>query len=624
MRLLSITLYRFASFVEETTFDFPDGPGLFFLRGENRSEPALEANGAGKSTLWNAISWAIFDRTVKGLRAGDVANWEQPKGACVKLRYTDGVAVCSVTRQHSPNKWVWQVDEYDGIHDEEPVDLTKDSTNPVLNDLRLQLEPFMNCVLMGQGRPMFIDLSPTKKAELFSDVLGLDVWLERSKKASKRADDQDTVSRDLERRLASVTGQLQGIDHSALDGSAADWKAEKDARYERVMRRYEEALSERKRIKRRADDLRKDVDAAREFLRERVADLEGVRKELDELSAQHHERKARADEGERWLNEKTDERQVFLKLTQCPTCRQAVSREHRDSVGDTLQATLTSKAKAQLVLWAHEAEARDALQALKNGMPEFAAAVEEARKKLDTIDQDFRQAQNGVAYLDKDLDRLEDDAERISAERNPFASMKQEALDREENLQAQRGDLQRQLDGSVARCFLLSSWAKWFKELRLKLINDSLEELEIEVNSNVEELGLHGWALRFEVDKETKSGSISRGFNVLVQSPHNERAVPWEAWSGGEGQRLRIATQEGLADLIRSRTGATINLEVWDEPTEHLSGQGVNDLLDALAGRARREQRQVWVVDHRSLGYGAFTDVYTVVKDADGSHFEHT
>jgi len=109
---------------------------------------------------------------------------------------------------------------------------------------------------------------------------------------------------------------------------------------------------------------------------------------------------------------------------------------------------------------------------------------------------------------------------------------------------------------------------------------------------------------------------------VSVLSPHNDRAVPWEAWSGGERQRLIVAAQMGLANLSRARTGADIDLEVWDEPTTGMSPQGVDDLLEALHTRALREQRQVWVVDHRTLGFSNFAGNCGVVKTETGSHFD--
>jgi ABC-type transport system involved in cytochrome bd biosynthesis fused ATPase/permease subunit len=81
-----------------------------------------------------------------------------------------------------------------------------------------------------------------------------------------------------------------------------------------------------------------------------------------------------------------------------------------------------------------------------------------------------------------------------------------------------------------------------------------------------------------------------------------------------------VGAQAGLSNLIRDRTGADIPLEVWDEPTQGLSEEGVLDLLDCLAARAKREDRQIWVVDHRSLGYGGFDGTATVVKTEAGSH----
>lgn len=617
MKLLSVTLCRFGSFKDEVTFHFPDGPGLFFLRGENEQEPALEANGAGKSTLWNALGWVGFDRTVKGLRAGDVANWEDPKAAYVRLLYVDDLDTqIEVRRQHAPNKWELSADG-------EPwIDLAKHPDNPFLADLRLELEPFMNCILMGQGRPMFIDLPATKKAELFSDVLGLDVWLERSKKAGAKAQEQDAVLRELERKLSGVEGQLRGIDHSALEGSAGDWKKDNERRQIEVNARFEKALAARREKKAQVVKLEEQLASARAQLKKDTADADLTNERRHRAKEAARVATRAAEEGERYCHAETEAIQRFRKLADCPTCKQRVPHEHRTDIADALQVKLTAKAREQADLWAAEKLAKDELELCAAEVERFDSFVAQCWSKVDALSKDAARAANDLAYLDKDLDRLEDEAERIGKERNPFASMKQEALDQEATLQSYRDDLQRRLDEAHERHYLLTFWVKGFKEMRLQLINESLQQLEIEVNSNVAEKGLLGWELRFEVDKETKGGGVTRGFNVRVLSPHNERSGPWESWSGGEGQRLRVATQEGLADLIRDRTGCTLELEIWDEPTEHLSGQGVTDLLDSLAQRARRKQRQIWVVDHRALGFGNFTDVYTVIKDANGSRIE--
>jgi len=82
---------------------------------------------------------------------------------------------------------------------------------------------------------------------------------------------------------------------------------------------------------------------------------------------------------------------------------------------------------------------------------------------------------------------------------------------------------------------------------------------------------------------------------------------------------LRLAATMGLADLSRSRTGTPLGLEVWDEPTNGLSPQGIRDLLECLQERAQREQRQIWIVDHRSHEFGGFAGGVVVTKTAAGS-----
>lgn len=617
MKPIELRIYRFGSFREEVVFRFPAGAGLYFLRGDNREEPELGANGAGKSTLWNALCWVIFDRTVKGLRAGDAANWDEPKGAKVEFTYeTDDGQIRIVTRQHSPNKWNIS------LFGMSPDDLTKDESNQLLIDLRLELEPFLNAILIGQGRSMFLDLTATKKAELFSDVLGLDVWLDRAGKASTKAAAQDKVSQDLERRLARVEGQLGEIDHASLDGSASEWKADRDAKLKRMEERHARALADRRARTKTADKLADRVEERRAFLKAANEAEVQAREKAQEATRMARHALNGAETRERWLNEQSKARAQFLKLAECPECRQEVPHEHRERIAEEMQARITPKAHEMIGIWEFSDKAKKAADDADKIWSMAVELTTDCQNQLRKAEQDLKEADNEIAFLDRDLDRLEDEAEELEEQRNPFAAMRQEALNREENLQAQRRDLERRLDDSRERHFLYAYWVRGFKEMRLQAIHESLEQLEVEVNSKVVEYGLLNWELRFEIDKETKGGGITRGFNVLVLSPHNSRAVPFEAWSGGEGQRLRLATQAGLADLIRSRTGCDLPLEVWDEPTEHLSPQGVVDLLDALRDRARQENRQIWVVDHRSLGYGGFTGVVTAIKDERGSRFE--
>ena len=162
MTPISLTIEHFGSIVERQVFMFPAKPGLYFLSGKN---------GAGKSTVWKALTWCMFGKDAKGLKAGDVANWKEPKGASVQFEFAndaDGGYRYTVVRTHSPNTWKLYYGEPAAG---DTVDLTSDETNPWNAMLRLDYEMWLNTVLLAQDEPMFLDLKPEAKSALFAEVM---------------------------------------------------------------------------------------------------------------------------------------------------------------------------------------------------------------------------------------------------------------------------------------------------------------------------------------------------------------------------------------------------------------------------------------------------------------------
>lgn len=621
MKLLAIRITNFRSFRETQTFTFPEQSGLYFMRGINEVEPRLEANGAGKSTIWDALTWCLFEKTPRGLKAGDVCNWEAEKGTKVEVDFyldNDDRCLWTVSRTWKPNSWrLSHIADY--VTDEEVVDLTKDKNNPVLDWLRLEFTPFLNCILTAQGQPMFLDQKADMQAALFSDVMGLDRWLEYSAIASKKASLQDSITRGLERKLSDLGGQLASMGKFDFKINLKDWEKLRQRDLIILETDYAGALT-------RNTDLKAKLLLLTEAERKARADWDDVKKPR---SALEEELKIKADlladiQTQLTITE-TEGKSAKKHLDHledndhCPTCQQSLPKiEHQAQIKQARQnyARFT-RAVGQITVGIKNGKlaVEDATEALDNQLKK----EDRVRYSLDDTMNELAGTRRNLQLQERELDKLEEDAEKLLNAVNPFVLMHQQALSDGQRLQTELEDTQRLLDDSMSRYGLLSYWVKGFKELRLQLIAEALNELEIEVNSCVAALGLVDWELNFQVDRETKGGSVQRGFSVLVRSPHNRLSVPWAAWSGGEAQRLRLACNMGLADLIRSRSGVSLNLEVWDEPTAGLSHQGVQDLLEALATRARNENRTIFVVDHRTLGFGGFDKTCTVVKSADGS-----
>ena len=177
--------------------------------------------------------------------------------------------------------------------------------------------------------------------------------------------------------------------------------------------------------------------------------------------------------------------------------------------------------------------------------------------------------------------------------------------------------LQRTLQSLEAELAQAQYWIDGFKSVRLFLVEECVHFLEVETNNALTHLGLLDWRVRFDLQRETKDGAISKGFSVMIYSPNNAKEVPWEVWAGGETQRLRLAGALALSSLILNVKGTSSNILLVDEPSAHLDADGMADTLDALQHYAQHTRKQIWLVDHRSLDYGNFKDTVVVEKDAE-------
>jgi DNA repair exonuclease SbcCD ATPase subunit len=352
----------------------------------------------------------------------------------------------------------------------------------------------------------------------------------------------------------------------------ADWEAQRELRLKSIEQEYLGLIRRQKDLEQRLTDRKLDVQG-RQFEYDRVEEMV--------LAADEHreQRKTEAGKG-------TD----FYRTHVCPTCGSAI--------GGTLHGAI------------------EVVVQVKAQLKECLLALSDAQTSV-------RQTERDIAAIDKTLDQLESRSEGIEKEVNPYADRAHRDREFLADLHSQIYSLEQEQRKAEEEESLASSWATWFKEIRLGLISEALDQLELEVNSCITRLGLQDWTLLFDVDKETKSGTLSRGFSVSVLSPHNDKAVPWEAWSGGESQRLRLAANMGLSNLIRQRTNSPLALEVWDEPTQWLSPQGVQDLMEALEQRAEDEHRQIWVLDHRTLGFSGFRGQVGAIKTKEhGTRFD--
>lgn len=613
MHLTHLEFENFKSFTGLHEIDFSKkSPGVHFLCGDNQKEPDLEGNGCGKSSVWDAVFWCLYGKTLRSLKAGNVRNWQTDGGCFVSLSFEIDETPYTIFREWNPNKLLLQEgDEVERVVDQSEIDAL----------IKLNPEEFQNSIIIGQFTDMFFDLRPAPKMQMFSEILDLGYWEELSGHAKADLSSLEGQKSGLVERQGSITSRINTL-HEQLDS-----ESEKSNDFEDVRKKD---ISKFKKDKKKIDisiskkeislkklgttKLKAELTKAEKDLPDLEMELEEAADELQALGVKKGATKARIED----INESIEDLSGTSGV--CHICKQKVTKAHIDKEIKKLKGKKSSLKKEGVDIETEMTEWNEEIDDRRKEIKTIKTDAGDIQKEIDNKISDARTLQRAIDNLQHQFDTLDDRGDQRKLEKNPHNATCDEIEDKIEAAQEKLDSVNNQIAALEALIESSSFWVKGFKEIRLMLIDEALSSLEIEVNNNLMQLGLKDWAIQFDVERETASGGISKGFVVYVESPHNDELVPWESWSGGEAQRLRLAGTMGLANLIRSRKGVTSNIEVYDEPTQHLSETGVEQLVQLFSERAIDENLQIWLVDHRSLDFGGFASITTVVKDDEGSH----
>ena len=610
----SLSIQGFKSFTKDQLFRFPESEGFYLLTGSNEVEPDLGANGVGKSSLWDALVWVLYGKTTRGAKASTVANREGQFLTSVCLEFMRGEIRYTVTRTWNPNACIL---DQQGC---EPRPVQQEELDALIG---VGHAGFLYAAVFGQFNSTFFDLSPTEKLTVLSEFLDLAQWQAASDRAKEQVKAAQAGLAEGERSVAQAEGKAEAL-RDAIDNAKRA-----SALFAAECQRAREELEGRMPVVRATVTQTEKTLAKAETLLEAATDevrsceqamvaLDDERSELRVAVAKAESAAGVCADAEQELRRKAERLKEMDEP--CPTCLQEVGEAHkRAALGELKRQLADSVATRRDVvssLEAHQEKLRKVEDRLRLARREYSAHVENQTAWTATRNSTARK----LAERRADRTNLERALEQESRRVDPHQLTASRSAGELESVEGLLRDTRAMLTKERARLESLEYWAARFKDVRLWVVEQALTELEVHINNALEELGLHGYKIRFDIERPRSDGQgVIRGFQVLITTPLHSEPIPWEAWSGGETQRLRLAGAVGIADLISARRGFAANLEVWDEPTAHLSQEGIDDLLTFLSTRARTRGTQVWLVDHRTLNAGDFDGEARVVKTPVGS-----
>lgn len=614
-RSVELSHFRCFNAKQSLTLSPANQPGLWFLRGENRVEPRLAANGAGKSSVFMGLTWCIYGRTPDALRAPDLKPWSGNGTPFVRVEVEIDGELHTIERTAKTN----------GLR----IDGSEVGPEAAAELLGLSFEVFINTVFLAQGLPLFFDRSPKEKMELFSDVLRLERWEERSAAAGARAKELDELQAELEGETRGVEGAVEQTEEllerakeaaAAWDKQRAEWLSGAEKELKKLDAALIKQTQERDDAALVFDGAVTELRATQKLLRNANSEKAAEELKLARLEAQ-------AEAAEREVVELRSEFHTLGKAKTCPACGQEVRlndlRNHKAELGKKLQEKAED---VQLMLQNLE----DARLGVSKKYAKTVAFLEKAeaefQEKADKAEARLTFLRPQVAEFAERVNQMKAQYRSSEEQRNPHTELVSTARKKLSQQKAKLSELGEDLLKAAKQIEAVRFWVKGFKDVKLYLIQEVLEDLQLATNSALAEVGLEGWESAYAIEKESKAGTVQRGINISIRPAHGykERTpVKWEAYSGGEGQRLRIVGALALSEILLAHAGVWCNLEILDEPTRHLSVSGAGDLCEYLRERADRLGKTIWFIDHLTREASQFTGVVTVRKTAKGSVIDY-
>lgn len=211
--------------------------------------------------------------------------------------------------------------------------------------------------------------------------------------------------------------------------------------------------------------------------------------------------------------------------------------------------------------------------------------------QINAVEQQIERQKSAISVLHREVANLQ-------AAENPHVKVLEE-------LKSTIGDLQAQYDAIIAdieveekKLAKLKFWAEGFGKngVECVLFDHAIPSLNERANLYLSELTEGQAFIWFDTQKTLASGETREAFAVKVSfagAGQNLRQV-----SGGEAQRVNLATTLALGDMCAERSNAPVSLRLLDEPFESLDSVGAEQVVKLLDNRIVPTSGTVLVMTH--------------------------
>lgn len=635
MKLKQLTIRNFMS-IKKATLEL-DNAGLVLVQGVNDDDSAFDSNGAGKSTVFEAITYALFERTIRGLKSDEIINEDMKRNCSVILTLEDGDTKYEIQRyrKHKEHR-------NNTIINRDNVNVsgksTKDSNIYIEKLIGMDFSTFTNSILFGQGVvKLFSMASDKEKKDILEKMLSMDVFnaaLEITKdKLKSKVNDQDATQRQITTKESSLESakenlayfeQLQRTHQEETQANIDQLKRDK-AKVEREIADNQSTEQYTSLIK-TIDEKIGELNNRKEMYNEQLATRSELQNKLNNLKTDYaFENRVAKQETENLVKLKQENDDLESGVGKnCPACGNEITG---DSISKELDYILGRMETSLGNIKASEDKAKQLNEMIKDVSSEI-VGFNKAEELIKGIDQEISEYKDNRSQLSTQLTIIETTAKHLNTQlTNINANLaKEEAelnkgfTDKIEEHKKSVEMLTKDIDNLKNTNIKLTKeveklrfWVDGFGNSGIKsyLLDSVTPYLNKRANHYLSKLAGGTTEIEFSTQTRLKSGEVRDKFEVRINNKVG--GTSYHSNSTGERKRIDLAISLALQDLVMTRSNGKFNILLYDEVFDGLDAVGCENAIQLLT-EIQEGVPSVFVITHNDVLKSYFENTLTVTK----------
>ena len=522
----------------------------------NRSPSTLIVgeNGGGKSTLLDALCFGLFGKPFRSINKPQLLNSINKKNLLVEIEFDIGGKDYKIIRGIKPH--IFEIQSGGEVINQDAAarDYQKYLEESVL---KLNYKSFTQIVILGSASfTPFMQLPPYTRREIIEDILDIQIFTTMNTVLRDKMNELKDSLHDADSKL-EVLKQKATIQKEYVD----TLEANKEKRVDEILSRIAEGEDKITLL----TTLVTNLETSKE-------DTELQQKSLGELNVKQKKLEQFKTKFSTQLRELQKEVAFYNDTDECPTCRQGIAHDHKETIVTSRQDKIGELTEGMEKLQ-QEFAALDTLIAEHAELGEQIAVL---NKEILGNNNEMIVQQRLIQALNLELNDITTKTADIDEEKSKLKSYAKEVLTQNE----EKARLNEEKHYMEVVSTLLKDTG-----IKTKIIRQYLPVINKLVNKYLQAMDFF---VQFNLDEK---------FDETIKSRHRDD-FSYASFSEGEKQRIDLALLFTWRTIAKMKNSVATNLlildEVFDSSLDNNGTDYVMALLDTVG-----EDTNVFVISHK-------------------------